>query len=361
MFFRQLFDHTSSTYSYLLADETARSAVLIDSVFEQHLRDAALIEELELNLLYVLETHLHADHVTGAWLMHDRFGSQIVVSKHGGTEGAAVLVDDRDRISFGGQSLVVRATPGHTDGCVSYVVDDDSRIFTGDALLIRGAGRTDFQQGNARTLYESVHEKIFSLPDTTLVYPGHDYGGRTSSSVGEEKKHNPRLGGQRNVDDFVGFMENLGLAHPKQLAIALPANLVCGKPSVERPAPVQATWAPVFRNFAGIPELDVHWVSEHTDSIALIDVREPEEYEGELGHIYGASLIPLGSLLDTLDAIEPKTKVVVVCRSGGRSGQAALMLEKNGYKKVANLRGGMIRWREAGLPCEGAHPRHGEA
>jgi sulfur dioxygenase len=354
MIFRQLFDQKSSTFTYLLADEESGNAVLIDSVFEQHLRDAALIEELELKLLYVLETHVHADHVTGAWLMKERFKSQIAVSKHGGTTGADLLLDDLDVVSFGSRSLSVRATPGHTNSCVSYVLDGKSMVFTGDALLIRGAGRTDFQEGDASTLYHSVHEKILALPDTTIVYPGHDYVGRTSTSVAEEKQHNPRLGGQRSVEDFVGFMDNLGLAHPKQLAIALPGNLVCGKPNADRPGPQAPTWAPVFRNFAGIPEVDAQWLHENANAIAMVDVREPEEFEGELGHVASSSLIPLGSLRDSLDALERKKPVVLICRSGGRSGQATLILEKEGFKKVANLRGGMIRWREEGLPVEGA-------
>lgn len=351
MLFRQLFDHASSTFTYLLADSESGAAVLIDTVFEQHLRDAALVDELGLNLRFTLDTHLHADHVTGAWLMKQRFGSQIVMSRHAQAKGVDREVDDGDEIHFGALSLKVLATPGHTDGCVSYVLGDQSMVFTGDALLIRGAGRTDFQQGNAEMLYRSVHLKLFELPDRTLVYPAHDYMGRLSSSIGEERRHNPRLGGQRSMEDFALYMQNLGLPHPKQIDIALPANQVCGKPDENHPAPSTPDWAPVFRNYAGVPELDPIWVAEHMDGLTLLDVREETEFSGELGHIPPALLVPLGKLNSLLSEIARDKPVVTICRSGGRSAQAVLMLQKAGFARVANLKGGMIRWRDAGLPC----------
>lgn len=228
MIFRQLYDADTSTYTYLLADEASREAVLIDSVREQAERDLQIIEELGLVLCYVLETHVHADHVTGAGVLRDRTGCRTVVSRHGGAPCADIQVDHGDRISFGRRYVEVRATPGHTNGCITYVLDDLSKAFTGDALLIRGCGRTDFQQGNARLLWRSVHEQIFSLGDECLLYPGHDYKGRSVTSVAEERRHNPRLGGTRTLEEFVAIMDGLGLAPPKRIAEAVPANQNCG-------------------------------------------------------------------------------------------------------------------------------------
>ncbi|MFB3077787.1 MAG: MBL fold metallo-hydrolase, partial [Lysobacterales bacterium] len=183
LIFRQLFDPQSSTYTYLLGDDESHQAVLIDPVFEQVRREAALIEELGRELLYTLDTHVHADHVTGAWLFKERLGSQILIGKQSGAEGADRYVEHGDRIVFGKRYLEVRATPGHTAACMTYVLDDESRAFTGDALLIRGAGRTDFQQGDPGRLYRSVHCQIFTLPASCLLYPGHDYRGLTVTSV----------------------------------------------------------------------------------------------------------------------------------------------------------------------------------
>jgi sulfur dioxygenase len=233
MFFRQLFEAQSSTYTYLLADLDAKEAVLIDPVKETVERDLSIVNELGLTLTHVLETHVHADHVTGAGELRARTGAKSVVSKAGGAPCADVLVTDGDQIRFGRFSLEVRATPGHTDGCVSYVTDDQTRVFTGDALLIRGCGRTDFQQGDARKLYASVHDKLFSLPDACAIYPGHDYQGRTASTVFEEKAFNPRLGGGKTEGDFVEIMANLKLAPPKQIAVAVPANQRCGATLLE--------------------------------------------------------------------------------------------------------------------------------
>lgn len=230
MLFRQLFDPTSSTYTYLLADEETREAVIIDPVIDQLDRDTQLVQELGLTLLFTLDTHVHADHVTASGSLAKRLGTKAVLSKRSGVGCAEVLVKDGDRVLFGRYHLEVRETPGHTDGCLTFVTGDQKMVFPGDALLIRGSGRTDFQQGNSRSLYRSVHEKIFTLPDAAIVYPGHDYKGRTSSSVGEEKRWNPRLGQGKTVEQFVEIMANLQLAPPKQLAVAVPANLHCGMP-----------------------------------------------------------------------------------------------------------------------------------
>ena len=261
--FRQLFDPTSSTYTYLLGCSTSGEAVLIDPVFEQVRRDAALINELGLKLLWTLETHVHADHVTGAWLLKQKLGSDIALAEASGAAGADRLLADGDRVTFGRRSLEVRATPGHTNGCLTYVLDDESMAFTGDCILIRGSGRTDFQQGDPRALYRSVRSRIFSLPETCLLYPAHDYRGLTATSVAEEKKFNPRLGGEVGEGDYVGYMKNLDLPHPKKIDEAVPANLRCGQPGNEAGVPPDPHWAPLRFTFGGVWEVEPHWLEEN--------------------------------------------------------------------------------------------------
>ncbi len=354
LIFRQLFDPQSSTYTYLLADGESRQAVLIDPVFEQVRRDAALIEELDLELLYSLDTHVHADHVTGAWLLKQRLGSQILIAKQSGADGADRYLEHGERVVFGKRYLEVRATPGHTAACVTYVLDDESRAFTGDALLIRGVGRTDFQQGDPGILYCSVHSQIFTLPASCLLYPGHDYRGLTVTSVAEERQFNPRLGGALSESDFAGYMNNLGLAHPKQIEIAVPANLKSGRPEDTQLLDSEPDWAPLNYTFAGICEIQPQWVEEHLKDVQILDVREPEEFEGALGHIPGAKLIPLCSLAEQLDEIPKGQPIVAVCRAGGRSARATLMLQQAGLPNVANLAGGILRWRAQNLTVVGA-------
>jgi sulfur dioxygenase len=347
--FRQLHDLRSGTYTYLLADPATREAVLIDPVFEQSRRDTALLRELGLKLLFTLDTHVHADHVTGAWMLKQLNGSQIALAAVSAAEGIDVPLAHDDTIRFGSRHLQVRATPGHTDGCMTFVLDDKSMAFTGDALLIRGAGRTDFQQGNAHTLYRSIKEQIFTLPDECLIYPAHDYRGLTASSVAEEKEFNPRIGAGRSEHDFVGYMENLGLPHPKQIAVAVPANMKCGHTDAadQSQAP---EWAPLRYTYAGINELDPDWVADHADELRIIDVRDVNEYTGVLGHIEGSSLIPLDHLGERIDSLEKDAPTVVVCRSGARSAQAVTLLERAGFTKAANLAGGMINWNHQRLP-----------
>ena len=354
MIFRQLFDPQSSTYTYLLADSATREAVLIDPVFEHARRDAALIEELGLKLAWTLETHVHADHVTGASLLRRRFGSRIALSRDSGAEGADRMLADGEAVHFGKRSLEVRATPGHTSGCVTYVLDDRSMAFTGDAVLIRGCGRTDFQQGSAQRLFRSVRDKVFSLPDACLLYPAHDYRGLTASSVAEERMYNPRLAENIVEGDFVGYMAHLGLAHPKLMDVAVPANLRCGRPDQEDSMKTtDADWAPLSYTFAGIWELQPDWLAENAGRVQVIDVREPEEFDGALGHIKGAKLLPLGSLVEKKHEIAKDMPIVLVCRSGARSAQATVLLKNAGFPKVANLAGGMLRWRGQRLPVDG--------
>lgn len=352
LIFRQLFDPTSSTYSYLLGDGVSRQAVLIDPVMEQEGRDRALLGELGLNLQYTLETHVHADHVTAASLLKQHLGSRIALSRHANAEGADRLLGDGDRIEFGKRYVTVRETPGHTNSCVTYIMDNESMAFTGDCLLIRGCGRTDFQQGDARQLYRSVRDKIFSLPQDCLIYPGHDYRGVSVSSVAEERAFNPRLGGDLSESDFAGYMDNLGLPHPKKMDIAVPANLRCGQPQGGAPAQ-DPDWAPLSFTFAGVWEIAPNWVAEHREQVLLLDVREEEEFTGPLGHIAGARLVPLGALAQHADDLSRDKPIVTICRAGGRSAQATHILRKAGFERVANLAGGMLRWRTEGYGVEG--------
>ncbi|XP_046835076.1 persulfide dioxygenase ETHE1, mitochondrial [Vespa crabro] len=224
--FQQLFDPVSSTYTYLLADINNKDAILIDPVFEWADRDKKIIEELGLNLKYVANTHMHADHITGTGRLKSLLpGCRSMISRNSGAE-ADILLEPRDRIKFGRHYLVVIPTPGHTEGCVTYVCDEQGIAFTGDALLIRGCGRTDFQGGSSEILYKSVHENIFTLPSYYRLYPAHDYNGRTVTTVAEEKMLNPRL--SKSLDEFVNIMNNLNLPYPKMIDKAVPANKVCG-------------------------------------------------------------------------------------------------------------------------------------
>ena len=350
--FRQLADPTSSTYTYLLADPASARAVLVDPVFDKVLRDAALLDELGLTLVATVDTHVHADHVTGAWLHKHRRGSLIAVSAASGAEGADRYLADGDTIAFGARNLVARATPGHTAGCMTLVLDDASLAMTGDCLLVRGCGRTDFQQGSAHALFRSVHEKIFTLPPACLLYPGHDYRGLTVTSVAEEARYNPRLARGIREEDFAGHMAHLGLPHPKQMAIAVPANLRCGRPE-GREAPTAPSWAPLTVTFAGIPEIQPAVVEEMLGDVQVVDVREAAEWDGPLGHIAAAKRVPLGDLAARAAEIDRERPVVAVCRSGARSAQAVAILQKAGFPRVANMAGGMIRWRASGLPATG--------
>jgi sulfur dioxygenase len=223
---RQLFDTETSSYTYLVWDDKTREAALIDSVDTQMERDLQLIRELNLDLKYTLETHIHADHITASGKIREQLGSRAVVHRNSQSVCADILVADGDTIKLGEQQIQVMETSGHTDTCVSYRID--GIVFTGDALLIRGCGRTDFQAGDPGMLYDSIHARLFSLPDETIVYPAHDYRGFRSSTIGEEKAHNPRLGNNRPKQAFVDLMNSLDLDPPKKIAEAVPGNLECG-------------------------------------------------------------------------------------------------------------------------------------
>jgi glyoxylase-like metal-dependent hydrolase (beta-lactamase superfamily II) len=342
--FRQLFDEPSSTYTYLLGDRENGQAILIDPVFEQVKRELALLHELDLSLKVVLDTHCHADHVTAAWLLKQRSNCEIAAGLASGISGVDLYLADGDSVCFGQYKIKVLSTPGHTNGCTSYLLDSHSKIFTGDTLLIRGCGRTDFQEGSPASLYQSVRNKIFTLPSHTEIYPAHDYRGLTSTSVGEEKQHNPRLGGRVSEADFVGYMNNLNLPYPKNIDFSVPANLVSGEPENKKDPFDERQWGPLRYTFAGFWEIEAYWLQENLDKVCVVDVREMEECSGPLGFISGSMLIPLDQLKSRLGEIPRDKPLVTVCRAGSRSARASLTLQESGFSQVANLTGGMLGW-----------------
>lgn len=346
--FHQLFEAESSTYTYIIADKKSKEAAIVDPVLETVDRDLKLIEELGLRLMYVLDTHIHADHVTGAGEIRKRTQAKTAVSVDAGVQCVDIPLEDGQELLLGDKKIKVIATPGHTNTCMTYAFE--GMVFTGDALLIRGCGRTDFQQGSSEKLYESVHEKLFKLPSDTIVYPGHDYRGHTSSTIGLEKQFNPRLGESQSKDDFKKLMSELKLANPKKIHEAVPANLACGKPKDARTLRPQVV--------DGVPEITCEDVFLHSPDIEsgkirIIDVRRPDEFNAELGHIKGAELITLGpDLMSFLENGDRSEEIVFVCRSGGRSGSATSESIKLGYKFTINMAGGMIRWNERKQPVE---------
>ena len=221
----QLFDPASSTYTYVIFDESTRDALIIDPVNEQVERDLAVLWEHGLKLVWTVETHAHADHITSAGLLAEHAGAHTAAPQGCNIGTAAVQLTHGDTLSFGGEQLRALHTPGHTAGSMSYVWRDN--VFTGDTLLIGGCGRTDFQSGSATALYRSITEVLFALPDETLVWPGHDYHGRTHSSIGQEKRTNPRVAG-KTLAEFKTIMDELNLPKPKRMDEAVPANLTSG-------------------------------------------------------------------------------------------------------------------------------------
>ncbi len=227
LIFQQLFDSESCTYTYIIADPNSKEAAIIDPVLGMAPRDLKLIEEMSLKLKVILETHIHADHVTGAGLLADKLGAKIALSEKANAKGADILLKDHDQIEIGNLKIKILETPGHTKTCLCYLLED--RVFTGDTLTIRGNGRTDFQQGSSEQLFHSIHQKLYTLPEETLVFPGHDYNGMMSSTIGLEKKFNKRIDQNRSLPEFIQIMKDLKLALPQKIDIAVPANLNCGR------------------------------------------------------------------------------------------------------------------------------------
>jgi len=337
MIVRQLFDSDTSTYTYLLADPDHGEAVLIDPVVEHVDRDLKLLSELNLRLVYCLDTHVHADHVTAAGTLRKRTQCKTGVAASAGVACADAALSDGDVLRFGQYEIEVRETPGHTSGCVTFVVRDDPKVmaFTGDAIFVRGCGRTDFQEGDPRTLYRSVHRQIFSLGQDAILYPGHDYKGHSHTTVREELTHNPRLNQGITEDDFVTIMNNLRLGMPKRIGVAVPANLGCG---LAREADQNQASA--------VPEVAAASVVDRSEW-TIVDVREPHEWESELGFIAEAERIPQAELLDVAREWNRASRLLMVCRSGRRSWNAASALIEAGFTNVSTLTGGMIAWNEA--------------
>lgn len=331
MIFRQLFDAESSTYTYLLADEATREAALIDPVREQIPRDLALLRELELKLVYVLDTHVHADHITAAGSLRAQTGARTVAGRKGAS-CADLQVGPGDEVRVGGITIGVLETPGHTDDSVSYRVEN--HVFTGDALMIRAAGRTDFQNGDAGQLYDTITRVLFALPDETQVHPAHDYKGLTVTTIGEEKRWNARVAG-RSRKEFVKLMSGLNLPKPKKIDVAVPANRSCGLASDR-----------VVR------EIEPEALGARQAAARLIDVRERTEFEGELGHLEGAGLVPMATLKAAAAEWNRDEPIYLVCRTGCRSAAAAAELLDLGFTNVVSVRGGMEAVTEAGIPVE---------
>jgi glyoxylase-like metal-dependent hydrolase (beta-lactamase superfamily II)/rhodanese-related sulfurtransferase len=354
MFFRQLFDPASSTLSYLIADDASHEAVLIDPVVEQAERDVRLLREHGLTLKYTLETHVHADHVTAAQAMKQATGAQTAVCRDCNASGYDLLLDDGDVILFGHEEILTIATPGHTPGSVSYLWRD--RLFTGDTLLIGGCGRTDFQNGSAEALWDSITEKLFKLDEQILVYPGHDYKGRRVSSIGEEKRFNARVAGKTR-EEFLSIMANLGLPMPARIQEAVPSNLGAG---ADQPGVASASeqWAALENRVA--QNVSARQLAEvlRSPGAHLVDVRTQAEFENV--RIAGAVNLPLDRLdaAALLERIGADTPVYCVCQTGTRSQLAAATLRSAGFRRVVHVDGGTNAWAMAGLPVErGARAR----
>lgn len=361
MLFKQLFDPETWTYTYLIADTISRDAIFIDPV-NTHVDDyVALLTEHNLVLKYSLETHVHADHITASGLLRQRLGAQTGVSGLCGAETADIQIQDGDIFEFAdGEQLKVIATPGHTRGSISFLWRD--RLFTGDSLLIGGCGRTDFQSGDAGALYDSITQRLFTLPNETLVYPGHDYQQRWVSSIVQERTTNPRLSGKSRAE-FIEIMANLNLPKPRLIDEAVPANRYCGLDEQERQdAVVLRDTSLPLRAKTSAEELVAHakqHISEvdvaHSKqllaegNIVVVDTREESEYAA--GHIENAIFLPRGVLefkINSIPELTDKSKAVLIyCRSGNRSALAAETMQALGYTTVLSMAGGYEAWKKS--------------
>ena len=343
MIFRQLFDSTSSTYTYLLASRPGGEALIIDPVLDRCDRYIQLLEELDLKLVKAIDTHCHADHITGLGALRDATRCITVMGQSTNVDMVSMRVDDGDTIDIENISLKVLFTPGHTDD--SYCFLADRGIFTGDTLLIRGTGRTDFQNGSSFDAYQSLFEKVLKLPEDTMVYPGHDYKGDTVSTIGEEKAYNPRLQ-VSSADEYAELMASLSLADPKMMDVAVPANLSIGKSLVAEPDILEGT-------------IDVKEALSHLydNSVLFVDLRETLERQ-RMGFIPGSLHTPYlnleqaigdGGLLNGM-LKELGKSVVLYCAYGERSALALKMVKEKGFLDARHLGGGMDKWTGAGAP-----------
>ena len=342
MIFRQLFDSVSSTYTYLIASRRGGEALIIDPVLEKVDRYLQLVRELDLRLVKAVDTHLHADHITGLGALRDRTHCITVMGEQSHADVVSMRVSEGDRVQIEGVSLQALYTPGHTDDSYSFLMGD--RVFTGDTLLIRGTGRTDFQNGNAHAQYDSIFNKLLKLSDYTLIYPAHDYKGDTVSTIGEEKRFNPRLS-VKSVDEYVDLMNNLKLPNPKMMDIAVPANMQVGLHQEE-----------IARKGWAVKAADALTLRSRPD-VAVVDLREKSEREKH-GSIPGALHAPYtdlnenigpGGMLHELAATTGK-RVLFYCAFGERSAMAVQAAQDAGIKTACHIEGGIDAWKKVGGP-----------
>ncbi|HEY3680587.1 MAG TPA: MBL fold metallo-hydrolase [Bradyrhizobium sp.] len=342
MIFRQLFDSVSGTYSYVLASRPGGEALILDPVIEKVDRYCQLLRELDLKLVKAVDTHLHADHVTGLGELRDRTHCVTIMGEQSKADVVAMRVADGDKVTIEGLCLDVMYTPGHTDDSYSYLMGD--RVFTGDTLLIRGTGRTDFQNGSARAQYNSIFNRLLKLPDETMVFPAHDYKGDTVSTIGEEKRYNPRLQ-VRGIDEYVELMGNLNLPNPKLMDVVVPANMHVGLHQEDLEKQGLALSARAAIESLGKPE------------VLLVDLRENGErvrHGTLLGALHapypsvGESLQPGGMLREV--AAATGRRIVFFCAFGERSAMAVAAAKEAGLANTAHIAGGIDAWKKAGGP-----------
>jgi len=343
MLFREV--NRGKCKTYLVACERTQKAALIDPIKDKVERYLAILAYYGCKLDAVIDTHTHADHRTASWELHDLTGAPVMMHRRAPAPHVDIHVEDGQSIAVGDVRLRVFHTPGHTpDGMSLYTGD---RVFTGDTILIHGTGRCDFAGGDAGEQYDAITQKLFSLPDETLVFPAHDYRGHTHSTIGEEKRTNPRVVG-RTRQQYIALMNNLGLSLPEKIQEVLQPN----QSAIED----ESLRFPPLAELNKVRQLTPQEVKLQLNSVTplLLDVREPEEFTGELGHIPGSFLIPLKELPARVSEIEAykEKDVVVICRAGVRSTTAAAILTGLGFEHVSNLKGGMIDWNDQRLPVE---------
>ena len=342
MIFRQLFDQVSGTYSYLLASRPGGEAMIIDPVLDKLDRYLHLIRELNLRLLKAVDTHLHADHITGLGALRDKLHCITVMGEQTKADVVSMRLGDGDQLTIEGLTLEAIYTPGHTDDSYSFIMPD--RVFTGDTLLIRGTGRTDFQNGDARAQYHSIFNRLLTLPEATLVYPAHDYKGDTVSTIGEEKAFNPRLQ-VKSVDEYVALMENLHLPNPKMMDVAVPANMRVGLHQEE-----------IARRGWSLSARDAMAVLGKPD-VALIDLREDRERERH-GEIPGSLHLPFTALQENIGpggvlselAKSTRRRILFYCAFGERSAMAVQVAQDAGLSSARHIEGGIDAWKKAAGP-----------
>src|SRR3984957_10385713 len=342
MIFRQLFDSVSGTYSYVLASRAGGEALILDPVLEKVDRYCQLLRELDLRLVKAVDTHLHADHITGLGELRDRTHCVTIMGEKSKADVVAIRVADGDRVMIEGLSLDVMYTPGHTDDSYSYLMGD--RVFTGDTLLIRGTGRTDVQNGSARAQYESIFGKLLRLPDETLVFPAHDYKGDTVSTIGEEKAFNPRLR-VKSVDEYAAVMNGLNLPNPKMMDVAIPANIKVGLAQDEVARRGWAVSVDAAKGLIGRAD------------VVLIDLREKAEREKH-GVIPGSLHAPYPDLRENISrggmlyelAAATSKRLLFYCAFGERSAMAVQAAHGAGLGAACHIKGGTNAWKQAGGP-----------